>query len=126
MAEPALSVHLTHSASAYALFLSAYLWFQFRRNQWRRSQVPLVIDEVCARLMHSRDHGVMVGGEVPAKPLAIPHLRDEYLSGHMSVAGARGDAGVWDMVVKRLAKDTRIEKVRATHRDAADACQQRR
>ena len=94
---------------------SAYLWFQFRRNQWRRSQVPIVVDEVCARLMHSRDHGVMVGGDVPAKPLAIVHLRDEYLAGHMS-RGAPGDPGVWDMVVKRLAKDTRIEKVREQHR----------
>jgi hypothetical protein len=76
-------------------------------------------DAVRQRLSSSVGHDGPSGG-VWQKPMAVAHLKAEYLSG--SLMGVPGDSAVWERVEKQLNKDPRVERTKAnfgnTARDA--------
>jgi hypothetical protein len=100
------NVILTHCLLVFSAYCAAYVYFQLKLWLWRRKQTPLVTDAVHDRLRSAFDY---VGA---TKPLAVAHLKEEYLSGQLT--GVRGDVRVWDRVVKRVERDSRIERSKYT------------
>lgn len=76
----------------------AYLWFLFRRWQYRRALVPAYCSLIRGRLQSCAEL---------EKPFAVAHLHEEFVSSH-----PRAGDDAWRSIVTTLNKDTRIQKSR--------------